>query len=243
MGREAVLDEITWEDAAADGTPGWPNVNEGAGPGEAVEPQPIDFKDDFAGDKLCAAWQWPVNTRPQVRVGSNSVLLTVPMDSPMSPRPVESAMIAVPRPASLHYRACVRLAVPDAPDWRLWSGLAVVGDPFNTIGVGLRGTDMVLWERRGDRQHVVAQVAAPQAKSLMLRATSFGPEHFLRFSFCADGEAWQAIGGNYDASDLPVWDRGLRLGLMLEGPHGCSAAFSAFELLADSDTSGFRDDA
>ena len=234
VGREAVLDEISWSGPGPDGTPGWPAINAGKGPGEPAPAPLIDFVEDFDTTRLNQSWQWPLNTRPEVATGRGRVKLGIPMDSPLAEKPVESAVIAVPRPASLHYEATVTMVVPPDADERLWAGLAVIGNPFNTVGLGLRGRNLVLWERRGAHSREVARTGVPEREKVRLRSTSVGDEHHLRFEFSADGEAFTAIGGEYDASDLPAWDRGLRIGLLLEGPRGMAAVFEAFELRARS---------
>ena len=223
VGREAILDQITWSE-------GWPQVNAGHGPRDPASAKLIDFRDAFAAPELGSSWQWPVNTRPELQVG-HGLELQIPGDSPLAAGPVESAMVAVPRPNSAHYEASVTLSLSE-PDDRLWAGLAIVGDPFNTVGLGLRGTDFVLWERRGARQAVIWQSPAPAGDTVRLRSTNFGTEHLLRFCYSVDGQDWRDAGGTYDASDLPAWDRGLRIGLMMEGPAGKRARFSEFELLA-----------
>ncbi len=236
VGREAILDEITWPDPDSGGKPGWPSINAGRGPGKPATLSPIDFTDNFDAPKLGPSWQWPVNTRPRITLRQGSVTLGIPLESPLADRPVESAMIAVPRPAGLHYQACVAITPPAQPEPDLWAGLAIVGDPFNTIGLGLRGQPdrsehlLILWQRRGDTQAIVWQTPLGSTPDLHLRATSFGSEHHLQFFFSLDGESWNKAGGAYDASDLPAWDRGLRIGLMLEGPGGLSATFRTFEL-------------
>ena len=232
VGREAILDEITWTPDDPDGRPGWPIVNAGRGPSQPTSAILIDLKDDFQHHGLGPAWQWPVNTTPETIVHNGTLTLGIPMHSPLAQGPVESAMLAVPRPASRHYRATVTLLPPTTPEDQLWAGLSIVGDPFNTIGLGLRGTRLILWERRGDRQQEIWSTEAPQAKAIHLRSTSVGAEHHLLFAFSTDAEHWQQAGAEYNASDLPAWDRGLRIALMLEGPLGHKAHFQSFELRA-----------
>ena len=139
-------------------------------------------------------------------------------------------MLAVPRPAGLHYVASVVLDVSPEPDPALWAGLSIVGDPFNTIGLGLRGSTLCVWHRHGAMEEVVWQMEAVSGRSIRLQSRSVGQEHHLQFSYAIDAGEWHEAGGIYDASDLPAWDRGLRIGLMLEGPVGRSAEFHAFEL-------------
>jgi xylan 1,4-beta-xylosidase len=243
VGREAILDEIVWPGEQEDGTPGWPSINAGRGPGGA-EPgvedpaPPVDFIDHFTSPSLGPSWQWPVNTYPQIAAGEGWLTLGIPLASPLSPRPVESAIVAVPRPAGRQYQTDVALAVPSTPEPALWAGLAVIGDPFNTIGIGLRGrpggegSQLVLWQRGGDSQSIVWQTHLEPASVVYLRCTSVGEEHHLQFAYSLEGEHWHDAGGPYDASDLPAWDRALRIGLMLEGPRALSATFSSFVLRA-----------
>ena len=232
VGREALLDEITWSAPEADGKPGWPAVNGGRGPGESAPPALIDFADTFDGPELGPSWQWPVNTRPDVVLDRRGLKLGIPLESPLAAGPVESAMIAVPRPAGLHYVASVVLGVRPETNPLLWAGLSIVGDPFNTVGLGLRRDTLCLWFRRGDTQGVIWQRDLRSASSIHLRSQAVGREHHLQFSYAVDEGEWQDAGEPYDASDLPAWDRGLRIGLMLEGPVGCSAEFRAFALRA-----------
>lgn len=224
VGREAVLDAISWRQD------GWPEVNSGRGPGEATPAREIDFRDDFAGTKLGGSWQWPVNTYPEIEAGKGRLWLAIPRESTLAAGPVESAMIAVPRPVGVQYEAQVTLVLKTR-DTTLWAGLAIVGDPFNTIGLGLRGERLVLWQRRGETQAVVWEDEAGQG-AIWLKVESGEADHVLQFWSSDDGKLWRRSGEAYDASDLPAWDRGLRIGLMLEGPQGMGAEFRGFSLRA-----------
>ena len=198
-----------------------------------ARPHPlIDFRDDFRTTHLSPSWQWPVNTRPEIDTGHNRLKLRIPLASPLAATPAESALIAVPRPASLHYQATVAIVPALTPTQALWAGLSVIGDPFNTIGLGLRGTDLILWERRGATQRIIAQTPIPPTQRILLRSASIGTEHTLQFSYSTDEIQFHTLGEPYNASDLPAWDRGLRIGLMLEGPLGATALFQNFELKA-----------
>ena len=238
VGREAILDEITWSEPEPDGKPGWPAVNAGRGPSEPALPGLIDFKDAFDSSELGSSWQWPVNTRPDITLGNDNLdglRLGIPLHTPWSDRPVESAILAVPRPAGLHYTACVAMELAKSPDDSLWAGLSVIGDPFNTIGLGVRGATLILTCRRGAWQSVLWQADLPdaaQGRAIRLRCRSVGSEHHLQFYYAFAGADWQAAGEIYDATDLPAWDRGLRIGLMLEGALGRSATFRNFTLRA-----------
>ena len=233
VGREAMLDEVRW------GEDGWPVVNQGRGPTSDPGDARIDFADDFKAEVLGPSWQWPVNTRPTVKTGKKGLCLRIPAHR-------QSAMVAVPVPGSLHFEASVRMKrvsdiegedwpQPDSPSYNqppvtLWSGLAVVGDPFNTRGLGVRGNVMELWIRWGERAEVVwSERLDPMPETVWLRVRSFD-EAQLQFAFSPDGKRWMEAGEAVDASPLPAWDRGLRLGLMMEGPGKASVGFLDFTL-------------
>ncbi len=231
VGREAVLDHIRWSED------GWPVINAGRGPGHSSVNPPIDFRDRFTAPHLGASWQWPVNTHPSLATGDGQLCLRVPKAG-------QSAMVAIPAPGLPDYTCSVTLLVPaEAAATSLpspgptagsaasgWAGLAVVGDPFNTIGLGLRGRTLQLWRRGGAEASVIWSAPLPEAaRSLQLQVTSGGQAQ-LRFAFTVDGGPPEPAGAPVDASRLPAWDRGLRLGLMIEAPAGTEVVFSDFHL-------------
>ena len=242
VGREAVLDEITWPESGH----GWPVINAGQGPGAPSSAPPIHFADDFDTPSLALSWQWPVNTCPGVRLGmspanpgAGRLQLSIPPDSSLAARCVESALIAIVNPAAEHYVAEVTLVPSEQPQPELWAGLVVVGDPFNTIGLGLRGDGegmagrLTLWERRGERESVLWQTTLEQRRPVQVRVATAQTVHHLQFAYRVEGVEgadWIDAGEVYDATDLPAWDRALRLGLLLEGPVGCLAVFERFRL-------------
>lgn len=224
VGREAVLDRIVW------GEDGWPIVNAGRGPSSPSNgPRPnhptIHFADNFEMPRLGASWQWPVNTHPSVVTGGGVLRLRVANSR-------QSALVAVAAPGAPEYRASVALeartlAGDDLPR-TAWCGLAVVGDPFNTIGLGLRGRTVELWRRAGARAEIIwSGEVAPKLQRLHLQVTAAG-EAQLHFALSTDGEIWRSAGRPVDATDLPAWDRGLRVGLHIEGPPATEASFHRF---------------
>ncbi|RXH57791.1 family 43 glycosylhydrolase [Granulicella sibirica] len=240
IGREAVLDQIAWS------PDGWPTINAGQGPNERGLDRlaPVDFEDNFESRTLAPSWQWPVNTYPTITTGHGELHLTIPANR-------QSAMIAVPAPAIPGYTATVSLctaaepsvvlssdsAQPDTPTYNpppetTWSGLSIVGDPFNTIGLGLRRGDLELWQRKGDTSQIVwSQPIDRPETPLWLRVFSSG-DLKLDFSWSHDQQTWSKAGDTIDASDLPAWDRGLRIGLMIEGPGRGTVTFRHFLLKA-----------
>ena len=130
------------------------------------------------------------------------------------------------------YRIRVALQVPaqGMTSAAAWSGLAVVGDPFNTVGIGLRGSVLELWRRAGPRAEVLwRQEIASAVDWVWLEVRSSGPAQ-LQFGLSTDGALWSVAGPVVDAATLPAWDRGLRVGLMMEGAGGAEACFRKFTM-------------
>ncbi len=223
-GREAVLDRIAWRED------GWPAINAGQGP-SGSRPRPrlqhptIEFRDTFEGPRLGASWQWPVNTHPSVITGDGTLRLRVPNTR-------QAAILAVPAPGAPEYRASVELDThaltgEDLPR-SAWCGLSVIGDPFNTIGLGLRGRTLELWRRAGAHAEVLwAAPVAPALATIALRVTAAGKSQ-LHFAFSTNTNIWRSAGHPVDATDLPAWDRGLRLGLHIEGPAATEPVYHHF---------------
>ena len=224
VGREAVLDRIAW------GADGWPRINSGRGPAATPAGRPsahsgIQFADDFSTPRLGASWQWPVNTHPSVVTGDGVLRLRIPNTR-------QAAILAVPAPGVPEYRAAVTLDTTapqgDALPSSAWCGLSVIGDPFNTIGLGLRGRTVELWQRAGAHASLLWSAdLTPRLNAIHLQVTAAG-EAQLHFALSTDGETWRSAGRPVDASSLPVWDRGLRVGLHLEGPAATEGSFRAF---------------
>ena len=218
IGREAVLDQIKW---SADG---WPVINDGMGPGKPGPTPSIDFADNFTAHQLDASWQWPVNTRPHVETGGGVLALRVPHHK-------QSALVAVSAPPHPRYSATVSLHLESLRgNQAAWAGLVLIGDPFNTVGLGVRNGDLQLWRRAGAQAEVLWQHALSSTDTTIDLQIFAHDEALLQFSFRVADVAWVDAGPSVDATNLPAWDRGLRLGFLIEGPGGTLAHWSSFHL-------------
>jgi hypothetical protein len=59
-----------------------------------------------------------------------------------------------------------------------------------------------------------------------------GGNHY-RFAYSPDGRIWTELlpaGETADGSFLPPWDRGVRVGVVAQGPATATATFERFEL-------------
>lgn len=204
VGRQAVLDEITWN---ADG---WPEVR-GAGVSVAA-PAPLGVAnkdseyvvdDTFAGTALKPWWHWPIHNVPKATV--NNGLDLAPSTGADHPLAAVLARASV----SPDYTAETELLVPKQG----MAGLSTMGDRANAIGLGLQAGTLILWERRDNQMRTVASAKAPKSGNVRLRVIA-KDGHSVQFSYSADaGKTWKDLGSAQDAMFLPPWDRSIRLAL------------------------------
>ncbi|MCA1620551.1 MAG: family 43 glycosylhydrolase [Acidobacteria bacterium] len=235
VGRQALLDEVTW------GADGWPAINGGRGPSAgAAAPSAArargdarGFFDEFTSATLHPLWQWPGANVPGLRVeparGGRLVL------SPSNEADGDPAAAVIARPTtSGDY---VATAVVDLRGMRgsETAGLSAYGDAENALGVSVdRGGGTVMWRREKGALifNAVSGPANMQRRPLAvihLRMTA-REGHLYRFAASADGRAWQDLGGEVEGAYLPPWDRGVRVALVAGGARGAAGRFDSLRI-------------
>jgi xylan 1,4-beta-xylosidase len=213
IGREALLDEITW------GEDGWPSVNGGRGP-SSVAPAPLgrgkpstpaEFFDGFDGPALGPEWQWPTNNAPTVQfdAGRGGHLTLAPSARSMTDEFVGA--VVARRTSSGDYTVTALADLKGAPT-AARAGLSAYGWRDNALGVSAGGGKIYVWRREGKEARRVAEVTVPPADSLYLRMKAEGGERY-RFAYSADGREWTDVGGEVDGSYI----EGVRVALTAAG--------------------------
>jgi hypothetical protein len=209
LGRESVLDRITWTD-------GWPVINGGAGPSggstDANAKQP-SFTDNFSGLSLDAGWQWPVRRAPRWAIGYGDLTLHAPNDN----RPVFIARSLV----APDYAATVGVKGS--------GGLGIIGGARSMLVLSRRADHLELWRLSDADRHVLWQSGIAQASVVWLRAAS-GNLSNTSFSYSLDHKHWMQAGPPLSVTELLPWDQGLRVGLV--NADGIAAHFRQFSLAA-----------
>jgi xylan 1,4-beta-xylosidase len=215
LGRESVLDTIEWTAA------GWPVVNGGRGPGasQVAAQTPVQVFDGFAGPALDPEWKWPVGHETVFHVSGDR--LTMDAQAHGGQTLIARSML------SLAYTAQVAVL----PVGAAGGGLAIVADARNDVGLSRRGGVLELWRvERGERHILWTQPTAPD-QLLWLRVASAGPGE-AAFSSSTDGKTWSDAGPPLSGTEVPPWDQGLRIGLVVDGPAGATASFAQFSIQA-----------
>ena len=212
LGREALLDEIKWNDD------GWPSINGGRGPSGmapaphalAAAPAPAEFFDDFTAAELDASWQWPMDSRQVTRVETSSGQLVLQPAASQSSDDLTAAVLAR-RTVSGDYVATT-LVDTRALGVKGRAGLSAYSWRGHAVGVSVGGGRVFAWRREGHELQTPAAVPAPAANPLYLRMTVKDGEQF-RFAFSTDGRAWKELGGAVNAGDVD----GARVALVAGG--------------------------
>jgi xylan 1,4-beta-xylosidase len=234
VGREALLDEVTW---SADG---WPAINGGAGPTtSATAPLGVakrdeaEFFDGFDGAALGPEWQWPMNNPPAARVevaGGGYLVLASGAAGDADRRASVvgdrrafavadqyTAAVVAHRTTSGDYTATALVETRGRGDARgasagVRAGLSAYGWRDGALGVAVGGGRIVVWRREGREEMRVAERDAPASNTLYLRMTAEGGERY-RFAFSADGRVWTDVGGWTDGAFI----EGTRVALTAAG--------------------------
>jgi xylan 1,4-beta-xylosidase len=218
-GRQALLDEVTWQQ-------GWPVINGGHGPsahatapaGVPEHPHPRTALDEFSSSRLGPEWQWPWDRTPQQ--SSHRGVLAIRAAGREVGFPADTI---VGRAAITgDYVATAKVFPPSAPSG--FAGLSVYGNAQNAIGLALSGGQVMLWRREKGVQHTVATASLPGSGPLQLRVTATGGARF-DFAMSADGRKWDPVGPEAAGGYLPPWDLAVRVALAVGGPAGSEGRF------------------
>ncbi|WP_324672312.1 family 43 glycosylhydrolase [Hymenobacter sp. GOD-10R] len=219
VGRQGVLSEFRWN---ADG---WPEFLD-----NHSVPTPLsantggrDFTDEFNGATLAPTWQWPVEEKPQFALRGGKLLLTARTD--------HSGAALGQSLAVADYAATTTLD-PTALPASTVAGLAALGDPNNTLALLAGEGKLRLRQMKGGKPQMLGEVPVPTGKTLHLQLQARSGNQY-RFSWSTDGKTWQnlpADGAAVDGSYLPPWDRGVRVGVLAQGPSTSTVGFEAFQV-------------
>ncbi|MDT7779583.1 MAG: xylan 1,4-beta-xylosidase [Acidobacteriota bacterium] len=209
IGREAVLDEVTW------GADGWPAINGGRGP-SSVAPAPLgvagkdsseaEFFDGFTGAKLNPEWQWPlVNQQTaSIELTGGSFLRLMPQNvaSSQNGEPVdEFAAAVVARRTTWGDYVATTLVSTRGMAATARAGLSVYGWRGWSVGIATGGGKVSVWRREGEDMKkdlkLVAVSDAPKSDAVFLRMIAEGGELY-RFAFSTNGRDWTELGGAVD---------------------------------------------
>jgi beta-xylosidase len=230
VGRQPLLDEVTWEN-------GWPSINGGRGPSrEAASPFGIAKRvvkphayHAFRGGRLTLDWQWPHERKPHIRFGKRfqrGIILGANADSEDD----DIAAVLARHSTRSDYTATTAIDLTSlAPG--VQASLCVYGDHDNALGIGVRDGVVVLWKRVRGKHRTTAAAAISDARTLYVRMRVSEGKRF-EFFLSRDGRRWQPAHETAKyANFLVPWDRGVRLALAVGGKPTGTARSARFKWL------------
>ena len=210
LGRESVLDQITWSDD------GWPVINDAKGPSggdtNTNVTQPA-FADGFTDSHLNMGWQWPIRRAPHWQVGDGT--LTLQPSSDAIPVFIAHSLVAPTYTAIVGVKGA--------------GGLGVIGGAHNQIVLNHDGDHLELSQFSSHGNHVLWKADIASTSTVWLRAASAGLSN-TNFSYSLDHKHWMPAGPVLSVTELLPWDQGLRVGLV--NPNASPAHFTHFSLTA-----------
>ena len=220
VGRQGVLSEFVWTKS------GWPEfLNNHTTPTTAA-PVAAVLADEFAAATLSPVWEWPVETKPTFALQNGQLQLTA------SPGPGGAALGRPTLAAS--YTATTTLLAPASLPVGTSAGLAALGDPNNSLSLLAGNGQLKVMERRNGKDSTLVAIALPPAaaRAVHLRLQNEAGSSY-RFAYSTDGRTWTRLEPGSNATEgkfLPPWDRGVRVGVVAQGPASATATFERFEL-------------
>ena len=215
VGRQGLLSEFTWN---ADGWPQFVNRSPQAAPLTNVAR--LNVADEFAGSELGLEWQWPISSpKPAAAVRDGQLHLPA--------APSRLGTLVARRTHVATYKAATTIDFVALPV-DTFAGIAAVGDPYNALALMAGNGQVQIWHLKNGGHQCLSQAYVEPCDALSLRIEVWGGQRY-RFAFSTDGTTWQpmptenfSLNGTY----LPPWDRGVRIGLVAQGPEGSTATFN-----------------
>ena len=218
VGRQGLLSEFTWN--AQD----WPEfVNRSPQAAPLTDVARLNVADEFAGDHLGLAWQWPIGSpRPATAVRGGQLHLAAGAS--------RLGNLVARRTHVATYKAATTLDFARLPAG-IYAGIAAVGDPYNALALVAGNGQVQIWHVKSGKQQCFAHAFLDEpCATLTLRLEVWGGQRY-RFAYSTDGATWRplptetfSLNGTY----LPPWDRGVRVALVAQGEEGTAATFNNF---------------
>lgn len=225
-GRQGLLDKIVW------GEDNWPHFENNAPSvtaqiqvpqaAPATAPKDLDVNEEFEAGDLAATWQWPVTQQPNYKLHDGLLMLQA--------SPEKIGAVLGKRTMEDDYTVTAAVKHNTLPQGTM-AGLTAIGNNDNAVGIGVSNGEIVLWSMKEGTLSTIAKTAVPKEEEVQLKLTTNNGDQ-MQFAWSADGTTWNILNDEktFDASYLPPWDRGVRVGLTAKGPASATAAFDWFRV-------------
>ena len=212
IGREAMLDEVKFEN-------GWATINGGRGPSKTaaapfknIRQQAIfaDSNDEFDAPLLAPKWSFPLFDNQTIRL-KDGFLTIAPTVKQLASQKMPEIIVAE-RTLAEDYTATTRIDFAGLTSEES-AGLAAYSWRGNALGISIGNGKIFVWRREEGKQIEVASAAlAAHTTAIQLRLAAHAGELFS-FAYSLDGKNWQALKDNVSFGNL----EGARIALIYNG--------------------------
>lgn len=230
-GRQGMLDELVWNEYT-----GWPlfkngkspSINAAAPVSNTTQITTNSIRDDFNTTKLPVYWQWDFrHTTPVTKLEKGTLYLAGNTDTSN-----HTGTALTVRPVSGNYELNTEVVNNNAS----LKGITLYGDANQSVGIGVVGNKVQLWEVKDNHKKILAESLTKQSTIRLRMSVAEGFK--CRFFWSRDGAGWHELKATnrpvdkpyYDGKRLPPWDRSPRPGLFHFGSKQAPAAFSFFSI-------------
>ena len=227
-GRQGMLDELAWDNKT-----GWPYFKNGNSPSIKAElpvkgirqVQHHGLTDNFMKPALSDFWQWDYrHSQPIVKLQKGRLYLSGTVDSVN-----HTGTALTVRPESGTYEMSAEVMNANSAI----KGLVLYGDINHSIGIGVTGNTVQLWEVTAKERKIWESTIISNTKPVWFKMNVSDRVNF-KFYWSQAANTWNELKPEtqtYDGKSLPAWDRSARPGLIHYGDNKEPACFSSFKIM------------
>ena len=204
LGRTGILSELHWDEQS-----GWPYFK-----AESTNTDIIthNIKDEFEDKKLANWWRYDVaasNFSTSIKSGR----LTITEQNKKDKAVGGAALCVVPDDAD--FTVTTKVVNRNS----VLKGLVLYATTANSIGLGVQGSDLVLWKIKDDKFIVLNRITIANYYTEIHFKANVKNANLIQFTYSTDGKNWNAIRDRTSQSEtvtgdnLAWWSWGMKTGL------------------------------
>tara|TARA_R110002050_G_scaffold286121_1_gene436224 strand:- start:719 stop:2296 length:1578 start_codon:yes stop_codon:yes gene_type:complete len=226
LGRVALLSEMKWDKIT-----GWPSFIENVAKQTGYEAH--NFADEFDTSTLNHLWKYDIPSYTiKYEIDKGQLRLYDEVSNTTNSR---GAFIGV-NPLDSDFKMNTKVITNN----KALKGLALYATKDNSVGIGVKGNDLIVWKKKDGKLNVVEKLRLQHSKNIYLEA-NITKAHIVSFSYSYDGEKWISSGSIGGASgvigdNLAWWSWGIKAGLFVNTASEAmenSAVFENFSITYD----------
>jgi len=181
--------------------------------------QPKNIADNFSKPQLNDNWHWSIFKNVQYTIANNTLQLQT--------LPFACGGYIGQTVLTKNYEAQITLLKTSSSK----GGLALIGDDENMLYACVDNDKIRLVQLKKGKENVLAEKSISMPQALIIKVKVINNTE-ATFMYSTGGKQFKVLndGQTADASNLPPWDRAIRVGMISKGEAGKVAMFKQFTL-------------